>query len=182
MKTIKNFESWLLEKEGDSYSYGCAMLYFKNPEMEKIQSQIEEDDIYEEEGDRTFGLEDEPHVTLLYGLHSNDIEDSDVMETIKGIKIGNITLENISLFENDKYEVLKFDAQSDCLHEINKELCDNFPYTNDFPDYHPHSTIAYLKKGTGKKYVEKFSGISNTVTPDQIVYSKPDGSKVKDDL
>jgi 2'-5' RNA ligase len=179
---IKNFKNWLLEKEGDSYSYGCVMLYFKNPEMEKLQADIDTSDIYEEDEDKTYGLEDKPHVTLLYGLHSNDIEDSDVMNLVKSTKMENITLENISLFKNDKYEVLKFDADASYLHKINKELCDNFPYSSDYPDYHPHSTIAYLKKGTGDKYVKKFEKIVATVTPDQIVYSKPNGDKIKDDI
>jgi 2'-5' RNA ligase len=179
---IKTFENWLLEKEGDSYSYGCVMLYFKNPEMEKLQSEIESSDIYEEDEDRTYGLEDKPHVTLLYGLHSDKIKDADVMNLVKDTNLGNISLKNVSLFKNDNYEVLKFDADASYLHEINKQLCDNFPYSSDYPDYHPHSTIAYLKKGMGDKYVKKFENVSVLVTPNQIVYSKPDGNRIKEDV
>ena len=63
------FEEFILEKEGDTYDYGCAMLYFDFPQINKIHDAIDPKDLYEEEGDRTFGIEDEPHCTLLYGLH-----------------------------------------------------------------------------------------------------------------
>jgi hypothetical protein len=60
----------------------------------------------------------------------------------------------------DKYDVLKFDVRYPTksgafLHKINSKL-QELPHTNGFPDYHPHSTIAYLKSGSGKKYIEKF--------------------------
>ena len=51
-----------------------------------------------------------------------------------------------SLFENPKYDVLKFDVISPLLNKINKKLTKELPYTSDFPDYHAHCTIAYIKK------------------------------------
>lgn len=148
---VESFDEWdkLNEKKGDTYEYGCLMVYFDFPQMSKFHDAIEEDDLYEEEDDRTFGLEDEPHVTLLYGLHDDEIEDQNkVIEAAEIMPIGPIRLKNISMFENDDkpYDVLKFDADNDALHEINKTLCEKFPYTSEF-DYHPHSTIGYVKKG-----------------------------------
>mgnify|MGYP003352094323 CR=1 FL=1 len=47
----------------------------------------------------------------------------------------------------------------DKLNALNKQLC-KFPYTNDYPDYKPHITIAYVKKGLGKKYLDIFNNKS----------------------
>ena len=181
IKSFKQFVSSLFEKKEAGHSYGCAMIYFDFPEMQELHSQIEDSDIYTEEGDRSFGLEDEPHVTLLYGLHSNEIDDNTVMEICKSRPVGPITLVNISLFENEQYDVLKFDAQNEVLHSINSELSE-LPHTTSFPDYHPHSTLGYLKPGTGKKYVELFKNKTYEVYPSKIVYSKPSGDRIEENL
>ena len=181
LKTFNNFQS-IMEKSKDAYSYGCAMVYFSFPEMEEIHSMIDEEDIYTEEEDRTYGLEDEPHVTLLYGLHSKEIKDQDVMDVCSKREIVDIKLYNASLFENKDYDVLKFDADNNILFQINKDLTESFPFTTDYPDYHPHSTIAYIKKGKGKKYVEMLSGKEYIATPDKIVYSKPSGEKKSQEI
>lgn len=72
----------------------------------------------------------------------------------------------------------EYSKKDDILYNINNKLTDNFPYSTDYPDYHPHSTIAYLKPGSGKKYVKEFKNIEFIATPEKIVYSKPneDGS------
>jgi 2'-5' RNA ligase len=179
IKSFKQFISSLLEKKGDSHSYGCAMVYFDFPEMTSIHRSIDPDDVYTETGDRSFGLEDEPHTTLLYGLHSNEIPDEQVMEICKSEPISEIKLSNPSLFENEQYDVLKFDATCESLNSINSKLSE-LPHTTNFPDYHPHATIGYLKPGTGKKYADLFAGKEFMVVPTKIVYSKPDGNRIEE--
>lgn len=181
LETFNNFQH-IMEKSKETYSYGCAMLYFNFPGMEEIHRMIDPEDIYTEEKDRTYGLEDEPHVTLLYGLHSDEINDQDVIDVCKEKKVGDIKLYNASLFENKDYDVLKFDADNEVLFEINKNLEDNFPYSTDYPDYHPHSTIAYIKSGKGAKYVDMLKGKEFIATPDKIVYSKPDGTRIENPI
>ncbi len=184
----KNRKSKNLDKR-----YGCIMLYFNFPKMKELHKSIEEEDIYSKDG---YGLETEPHCTLLYGLHDEEIEnDDDVINSVlKHIKKGMaITLYNASLFEND-YDVLKFDVKQtmldkdeneeyskkdDCLFKANKELTKNYPFTTDFPDYHPHYTIVYLNKGEGKKYVKEFKDKEFYITPNKLVYSKSNGEKVE---
>lgn len=165
------------------YSYGCAMLYFDFKELKEIHGKIYKEDIYNDEPG--YGLENEPHLTLLYGFHSDKIEDKDIFDSILGHDIPKLQLFNVSLFENDKYDVLKFDVRQkmdkyskkqDVLYKINSELSDKFPFSTDYPDYHPHSTIAYLKSGTGKKYVKEFKDSEFIVDPVKIVYSKPNES------
>jgi 2'-5' RNA ligase len=170
----------LTENSSSTYSYGCAMLYFNMPEIADLHSKIEDRDIYTEEGEKSYGLEDEPHVTLLYGIHSDEVKDEDVINLLDKFKseIKTIKLHNASKFENPKYEVLKLDAESDILHKINGELCNELPFTTDYPKYHPHLTIAYLKPKMGQKYIEMFEGMSFELEPSKFVYSKPDGSKI----
>jgi 2'-5' RNA ligase len=87
------------------------------------------------------------------------------------------------LFQNEKYDVLKFDMEyptkgDKFLHKCNDEL-KKFPFTSDFPDYHPHMTIVYLKPGKGNKYLRKFGRIEYNLTPQYGVFSQPDGTKTK---
>lgn len=178
MKHIKLFEEFVAEKK--VYEYGCVMLYFDYPEMTELHEQIKSEDVYEDPEDPTFGLEKEPHCTLLYGLH--DGIKTEVIENImKNFAFGNCTIKNASLFENEKFDVLKFDVDGDLLHDCNKELC-KLPHTTSYPDYHPHMTIAYLKPGMGKQYAKMFKDRIDTLTPKYIVYSKPNGSKDKIEL
>lgn len=185
MKFIKDYTSWLFESlssvnEKKTYEYGCAMLYFDFPEMEQLHEEIEEDHVFNDPSDSTFGLEKEPHCTLLYGLHK-EVTDEMVENIAKNYAFGNCTIKNASLFENEKFDVLKFDIEGDNLQDCNKELC-KLPHTTDYPDYHPHMTVAYLKTGMGKEYAEMFKDKMHTLKPKYIVYSKPDGSKTQIEL
>jgi len=173
----------LLEKKGDSHSYGCVMLYFKisKGNWKEFQSMIDDEDVYTEDGDQGYGREDEPHVTILYGLH-DDIPDSTIEDLIDEIKPTKLVLKEISIFENEKFDVVKFDitgVSEGRLSKMNAKFVE-LPHTTDFPDYHPHATIAYVKAGTGKKYVQTLSGKDAIVVEcNDVVYSKADGSKNK---
>lgn len=161
--------------EDHKHDYGCVMLFFDFPEMYKIQDMINPDDIYEDENDDSFGLEDEPHVTLLYGLHEG-VSSEDIKRTLRFIDFGPCRLSNPSIFQNDDYDVLKYDVEGDGLEEANIQLR-KFPNTTDFPEYHPHMTIAYLKTKTGKKYANAIKDSSFILSPKYSTYSKPDGTK-----
>lgn len=175
------FNKIITEEKNATFSYGCVMLYYdiNKSDWDNIQDIIDDDDVYTEEGDRTYGREDEPHVTILYGIHE-DVPDEDVEKLIDGIKETKVTLKTISIFENDKYDVVKFDIVGDSkdkLSDMNKKFA-KLPHTNDFPDYHPHSTIAHVKKGKGEKYTQVLPDEDSIdIICDKIVYSKPDGSK-----
>ncbi len=97
----------LKEVESGPYEYGCVMLYldFDNT---PLTSAISDKDIYNDDTNR-YGKEEEPHVTLLYGLHSN-VTPQIIQQILDRIHFSDITLTNISLFPNSDYDVLKFDA------------------------------------------------------------------------
>lgn len=174
MKLTNLLKQILLEKKGDTYKNGCAMLYFKFPQLKEIQDQIDPEDLYTEtEGGRSYGIEDEPHTTLLFGFDP-DVPLQDVVSVLDEHTFSPCQVYNASLFENkDKsYDVLKFDVRGAELKETNKELA-ALPHTNEFPEYHPHLTICYVKTGKGKKYVDMFEGKEYELLPTYAVYSSP---------
>jgi hypothetical protein len=165
------------EENKPKYEFGCAMLYFAFPEMKYIHGMIDPNDVYTEEEDGSFGLETEPHTTLLYGLHDG-VSIDDVNNVLNKHTYPSCKVHNPSLFKNKQYDVLKFDVEGDSLHDANGELR-GYPHTNDYPDYHPHLTVAYLKPGTGNKYIRKMIGLNYELTPQHAVYSQPNGEKTK---
>ena len=174
---ILKFSEFLMEKSGDLYDYGCVMIYPRVSNWKEITSMIDEDDIYHPE-DPTYGIETNPHVTLLYGLH-NTVTKEDIENVIDKFrnKTIDIQIDGIGKFDNDEYSVVKFNAVSPILFEINKELT-KLPHTTDYPDYKPHMTISYVKKGKADKYLshkwkKTFSDI------DKIVYSMTNGEKIE---
>jgi 2'-5' RNA ligase len=180
MTHIKLFESWLkLNEDKGKHSHGCAMLMLKFP-LDEVQSQIDDEDLYlgGEDDDRSFGKEDDPHVTLLYGLNDDETSEDEVFDACIDIEYPEVRLHNVSCFKNDKYDVLKFDADCDELHSANKSLS-KLPHTSSFPDYHPHATIAYLKSGMGDKYIEKFKDLEYMAEPTVVEYSKAEGDKIE---
>ena len=146
-------------EEKPMYEHGCLMTNFNMPTWKsKILSKIDPEDLYTGDNEERYGLEDEPHVTVLYGVHDNEIDfekfkksvDDKMNEPIRA------KVKGVSLFENENYDVVKLEIESDQLNEMNSMIRENFPYTNNFPDYNPHMTIAYVKPGMGKKYVSNF--------------------------
>lgn len=64
------------------------------------------------------------------------------------------------------------------LHKLNKKFR-KYPFTSDYPDYHPHCTIAYVKAGTSDKYIKKLNDLEFIkAEPEKIVYSKANGEKI----
>ena len=174
------------EAKSHKYEFGCVMLNFKVDDWKKdVLSIIDEDDIYDEPG---FGLEDKIHVTVFFGIKPDKTEPNEVKEMVLESDIDidkEYLLENISIFENnDDYDVVKFDVKKcrekgddellNCtdLKKLNKLIKDEFPNKQDFPDYVPHVTIGYVKRGKGKKYIQKLDK-PIIAKPSKLTYSYP---------
>lgn len=175
---IKTFEKFILflEKDSKMYEYGCLMVYLNLPYWDQFLSKIQPGDLYQTDNDR-YGLETEPHCTILYGIHS-DVNDEDVFKLFDGIKKSDfdLSIDGIDCFYNKDYDVLKMNVKSEKLNELNS-LAKSLPHTSHFQDYKPHLTLAYLQKGEGRKYIDPtFMMEINSI--DKIVYSKPSGEKI----
>lgn len=180
MNIKKELRKRLMNESSGGHEYGCVMLFLPISKewWSKITSDIDKDDIYEVEGERDYGIQShkEAHVTILYGIHT-DVPDEEVEALIDKMTAPEVTLGKISIFENDEFDVVKFDVTGKDLHTMNKMFTE-LPHTNNYPDYHPHTTISYVKSGTGNKYVKDLSKDDTlSVKPNKIVYSKADGTK-----
>lgn len=115
------------------------------------------------------GREDDPHVTVRYGLHTDDADE--VARVIGGSGPIPLRLGAVSLFtSNPEYDVLKLDIDSPTLHELHWRL-GVLPHTDTHPIYFPHATIAYVKAGKGTGYVERMAVLDVTAYVDSVVFS-----------
>jgi hypothetical protein len=168
------------ERSGVTYDYGCAMLYFSFDELKDVQSLIKPKDVYIDPEDDSFGLEDEPHTTLLFGLH-DEVTKEHVESVLDDFTYSTCKVFNPSIFEGKKYDVLKFEVDGDYLHETNEAL-KHFPHISTHPTYNPHLTIGYITKGKGQYYADllnKHKFNEYWLAPQYAVYSTPDNGKHK---
>lgn len=138
--------------KGLNYDKWCLMLDISIANWNKIiNSIIEPQDIYHLEG---LGVELDPHITVLYGLLDVNWEDV-ALYCYPNSKI-KLKVTGIDTFEtNENYDVVFFSVESRALEAMNYKLVHNFDVSLTHKEYHPHMTLAYVKKGTGKKYVKK---------------------------
>ncbi len=163
---ISNFETF---KESVKYDYGCVLANIEFENWKDITSVIDKKDIYKSKDIK--GLEDNPHVTLLYGLHSN-VSKNDIISALEGVNFSNLIIEvsGISIFESGKFDVVKFGiVKNPILYNIFEKLS-LLPNSNEFSNYVPHITIAYVKSGMGKKYISSEFFVKNIKS---VIYSKP---------
>ena len=177
---IKKYNQFITESSKTGHDYGCMMLYVMLDDIKSIHEKIDKEDIYTEKEDDSYGIEEETHITIKYGFKKN-VSDHEVLDICKESKFSDIKFNKVSLFENEKFDVLKFDIKSKVLDELNEKIS-KFPNEDKYPDYHAHSTIAYIKKGKGDKYVKMFKNINLVGIPDKLVYSNIDNTKLSLDI
>lgn len=164
------------------YEYGCVMAQIHPHHAGKIldfnNKIIGENILYTEEGEN-YGRESDPHVTIKYGLTEN-YDENYMRECLKEIKPFDILVGKMDIFENEKFDVVKFNVDGKKLREIRK-IFDCLPNEDKYPEYNPHMTLAYVQKGQGRKYKNKSSGKLAKVKIEQICYSNK-GKKYYIDL
>lgn len=147
-------------------------------DVQALADSIRDEDLAEK------GRESEIHLTVKYGLHTDDWQD--VEDAVRGFGPVSVTLGDTSIFaahENESqrggadFDVVKIDVEGDRLRQLNRLLADRLPHTDSFPEYRPHVTLAYVMPGEGQKYV----GMSDLRGTDchftTLVFSNQDGAE-----
>ena len=101
-----------------------------------------------------FGRETEPHVTVKWGLHDSE-PTGELLRIIEETQPFEIQIMGCSMFESsDKYDVLKFDVESEALRALNARV-NELPHTDTHSEYRPHLTVAYIQKGCCRELIGK---------------------------
>jgi len=175
---IKKYLEFIKEEADHKHEYGCVMLDLDIPNWKEIQSEIHPDDLYHHPTDDSYGLEDNPHLTILYGTRDNEIEQNDIIEKINEFKSMNLSFDVVGLdiFSGNDYDVVKFNVEKNrTLQEMFDQLS-KFPNSNKFQNYSPHITLAYVKSGMGKKYIDSNKKLNYKIK--DFIYSKSSGEKI----
>ena len=141
--------------------------------LERGKDLVSEKDLF---GD---GFETGPHVTVLYGIH-DEYPNPEIVDIIETYPRFNVTLGDVTLFDNDeKFDVVKADIICNDIYVLRSEFMNNCYYTITHPEYIPHATIAFVKKGAGDHLVGNPSvrGLSFPVT--HVTFSGFDGNQRK---
>jgi len=179
MKKFQSIQKWLNESKKEEPTYGCVMMdpeKIKDWEKNHLEGILEED-IYEDPSDDSYGLEEEPHITVLYGIHEDEIDPTVIVDMMEQkMEPVVVQISEIDIFENKDYDVVKYNVPvTKQLKKYRDMFIKAFENTQTYPDYHPHMTIAYVKKGTGKKYKKKLD------TPFEVRFNKAVYSYHKED-
>lgn len=158
--------------------YGCLMAMVeptRGPHIIKFgRTVIPQQILYTDPNDPSYGYDDEPHCTVKYGF-TPDLTRPQLASVLQGIKPFFITLKGLTQFQNEMYDVVKFDVEkNDILTEL-RNRCDCHKNEDKYPDYKPHMTVAYVKKGMFPHIKE---GMNLKVPITRFKYSGQDGKKL----
>lgn len=140
------------------------------------QSTIHDKDVYCPPNDLIHGREDEVHVTLLYGIHSQSPEET--QSILSRQNPFEVRLGHISIFtSNEEFDVVKIEAISPSLFHFNQLLKTNIQNTPCYDIYRPHVTIAYIKKDLYKSLVGNNNFKDWRWTANSVIFSSTTGEK-----
>lgn len=146
------------------YKFSSTQINAPSEIASKVKSwcnkNIDDKNVYTDPDDPTLGREDNPHITVKYGIHTSVAKK--IRDLITGFGSFDVTLGKISKFESEDYDVLKINVKSKRLHDLNKLINSNLEITDKFPEYIPHLTLSYVKKGSCKDLINNsyFEGLS----------------------
>jgi len=175
-----NLKKMLTENRDVSARKGCLMAMLSEEDTAKIlkfsKQLINDEDLYLEGNE--YGREMESHVTIRYGF-LKDLNELDIRQLIQGQKPFMMEIFGLDKFApHPSYDVAVFKVNSPVLKKLN-ELSGAHLNESDYPDYIPHLTLAYVKKGKFNRLKE---GLRLNVPIKRLCYSPISGGKSYFDL
>lgn len=95
------------------------------------------------------------HITVAFGININT--DINLIKEIIKNKPSYFQLTELSLFENDNFDIIKFDVMSSDLRILNHIIKSKMEVKSTFYNYHPYLTVAYVPKGMGRELIERLN-------------------------
>lgn len=138
------------------------------------QSLIDPNDVHPTEG-----LEADPHITVKYGLETDNPDG--LRPLVDGQEPIQVRVGKVEIFkpEGKDYDVVVLRVESPRLRELNAKIAATVPNVETQPEYKPHITLGYVKKGAGAKYVDSITGLEGkTIQLDEIDFANRSGEKV----
>jgi len=132
--------------EGSAYKYASTQIDVP-PEQADVIWQWGYTNIPDEILDAENGREHEQHVTVKYGLLA-DKTPMLLRQLGKEFAPFPVYIGKVSLFRNERFDVVKLDVESPWLRKLNARISAELPNEDSHPEYHPHITVAYVKPGT----------------------------------
>ena len=120
------------------------------------------------------------HITVRYGIDGDDV--AGIRAFLESQAPFEARLGKTEKFEpsesSDGAAVIQAPVDAPELHRLNTELSKHGNFIKPtFPEYKPHTTIAYVKPEAADKYVGMDATEGKTFTVDEIAISKRDGSQ-----
>lgn len=176
-----SFKQFLV-KENHKNKYEYSSLLFELPEdlTDSVISwgfdHVPNESLFLDLKDPSFGREDDVHITLIYGIHSDNLKY--VSNLFVNEKPFECKLGNINVFtKSDKFDVLIVSVECEELHRLNRKMRRELEATESYPIYVPHVTICYLKKGEGDKYVGDDIFADEKFDLNEVLFSSKTGIK-----
>ena len=172
--------SVLLFSIGDllKYSYGCVMLMV-DPASDAGQKLKELRDSIPDEDLMAKGREDEPHVTVRYGILDTASE-AGIASYLTQQGPFTITLGRTMVFpateHSDNAAVVVVQVDSPELERINDEVAAAGEFKPANFDYHPHITLAYIREESAEKWADEDSVEGLELEVKEIVIKSKDGA------
>lgn len=117
----------------------------------ELQRQIDPKDLFVSQKGFPPGLETEPHVTVAPCLRNN-VKPDNLKKYLQPLEKYKLEAIQLNVFENEDFDVLHFVVESEALRLAYDRFAENYKVGGNYPDYNPHITVAYLKKGKGRAY------------------------------
>nr|DAT68082.1 MAG TPA: 2'-5' RNA ligase [Caudoviricetes sp.] len=142
----------------ENLNTGCLML--STPMMEQVVSRMHDDleRILLGHGyrrDEDFEFDKYTHITVAFGINVGT--DINLIKEIIKNRPSYFQITELSLFENDNFDIIKFDVMSSDLRILNHIIKSKMEVKSSYNEYHPHLTVAYVPKGMGMELIARLN-------------------------
>lgn len=155
----------------EQHKFSSTQLDFSEPLRSAVLSlglSISDEDL------ATDGRETNPHVTVKYGIETDNA--TVVAALIKDFGSITLSLGESDVFESDEFDVVYLSVDSPDLVRLNSLISTTLKVTDTHDDYIPHVTLAYVESGKGINYKGLvLARDQSSVTISALVFSASDG-------